>query len=192
MAKKILIVTGSPNKHGNTAHLVAWAAEGARKKGAEVEIVDVAGLQFGANGCTACMGCQKLEDFQCVIKDQASVYLAKIPQMDVLVLATPLYLFGPSAQLKLFMDRMYSLFKFDRKSGAIRHNLHNKILGLIASAGGELPCLLLLEQSFKIIAEFSSMRFESLLVPHSGASGVVKNNKEAREQAVAFGSKLAS
>ncbi|MDD5681468.1 MAG: NAD(P)H-dependent oxidoreductase, partial [Candidatus Omnitrophica bacterium] len=42
MAKKILVLSGSPKKNGNTAILVEWFAEGARSKGAAVEIVNTA------------------------------------------------------------------------------------------------------------------------------------------------------
>jgi len=46
MAKKILVFSGSPKKDGNTAALVSWFSEGARSKGAEIEIVQTALIQI--------------------------------------------------------------------------------------------------------------------------------------------------
>jgi len=52
MPKKIVILSGSPKKNGNTAHLVKWFAEGARSKGAEVNIVETAFLKYKSTGCS--------------------------------------------------------------------------------------------------------------------------------------------
>jgi len=54
MSKKILILCGSPKKDGNTAALVDWFSEGARLKGADVEIVRTAFLKYKSPGCTSC------------------------------------------------------------------------------------------------------------------------------------------
>lgn len=56
MAKKILVLSGSPRKDGNTAMLVGWFAEGARSEGAQVEVVSTAFLKYKTNGCTP-VGC---------------------------------------------------------------------------------------------------------------------------------------
>ena len=53
MTKEILILSGSPKKNGNTATLVDWFAEGARSKGARVEIVRTAFLKYKSTGCTS-------------------------------------------------------------------------------------------------------------------------------------------
>jgi len=110
MNKKILILSGSPKKDGNTATLVKWFAEGARSKGARVEIVRTAFLKYKSTGCTSCRACQRLDAYECVINDEAKPILAKMAKVDAIVMATPLYFFGASAQLKLVFDRMFSLY----------------------------------------------------------------------------------
>ena len=192
MSKKVMVLAGSPRKNGNTNTLVGWFAEGAKEVGADLEIVDVAGLKSKHNGCIACLGCQKSEKFECVVDDEIKPVLARIPEADILVFATPVYFFGPSAQLKLLVDRMYSLLKFDPDKSSYHHNLGHLKIGVIATAGGDIqPGLSLVEQTFRTIAEFTGLSYDSLLVPFASMfSDSIKQNMELREKAVAFGRKL--
>jgi multimeric flavodoxin WrbA len=57
MPKKILILSASPKKQGNTAALVEWFTQGARSKGAQVETVAIAFLKYKTIGCTSCRAC---------------------------------------------------------------------------------------------------------------------------------------
>ena len=138
MAKKIMVLCSSPRKDGNTNTVVNWAVEAATEAGAEVETIDVANLNYKVNGCIACMKCQQSEKFECAVADDAQPIIARIPEFDVLVLATPIYFMGPNAQLKLIVDRTFSLFKFNPQTEEITHNLAGKTLALIATAAGKL------------------------------------------------------
>ncbi len=113
MGKRIMVLAGSPRENGNTNTVAGWVAAAVKESGADVEVVDVSRLKSKNNGCIACMGCQKPEKFECTVDDEIKPVLARIPDMDVLVFATPTYFLGPTAQMKLVMDRMYSLIKFD-------------------------------------------------------------------------------
>ena len=190
-AKRILILCGSPRPRGNTNMLASWVAQAAQAAGAKVETVDVAKLRFKANGCTACMGCQKSRKFRCVIPDEASNILAGIPKADVVVFATPTYFFGPTAQLKLLMDRMYSLWKFqgDKMECALAPKT---VLGLIATAGGgKSEGIQIVEQTFKILAGFTGLKLRTLLVPDAPEDpGDLATNVALRRKAVAFGKRL--
>ncbi|MBI1810503.1 MAG: flavodoxin family protein [Nitrospirae bacterium] len=193
MSKKIMILSGSPRKKGNTNTVVGWFVEGAKDAGADVEVIDVAQLKSKNNGCIACLGCQKSDKFECAVDDEMKPVLAKIPDNDVVVFATPVYFFGPSAQLKLLMDRMYSLIKLDPEKGNYYHNLGKLKLGLIATAGGDInPGLSLVEQTFKATAGFAGIEIDSLLVPFASMyNDDIKQDGELRERAMAFGRKLA-
>lgn len=190
MAKKILILSGSPKKDGNTATLVSWFAEGARLKGAEIEIVQTAFLKYKSFGCISCRACQKSEKYECAIDDEAKPVLAKMAKVDVIVMATPLYFYGPSAQLKLIFDRMFSLYKWDNEAGTMQTPLKRKIFILIASAYEDIG-LNALEKPFKLTAEYTTMKFKSLLIPNAGESGDIKNKTEIKEKAIALGKKAA-
>ncbi len=190
MAKNILVISGSPVKNGNTTTLVKWFSEGAQSKGAHVQVVPVAYLKYKATGCTSCRACQRSEKYECVINDDAKPVLAKMAHADVIVMATPLYFYGPSAQLKLVLDRMFSLFKWDNKAGTMKTPLKKKKLVLIGSAYENIG-LDTLEKPFALMAAYSEMKFVSFLVPNAGESGDIKENSVLRKRAVAFGKKIA-
>jgi multimeric flavodoxin WrbA len=190
MAKKILVLSGSPKKDGNTATLVDWFTEGCRSKGGQVEVVHTAYLKYKSTGCTSCRSCQKQEKYECVVDDEAKPVLAKMAEVDVIVMATPLYFFGPSAQLKLVFDRMFSLYKWDNEAATMETPLKGKTFVLIASAFEDVG-LDALAKPFALTAEYTSMKFESLLVANAGVSGEIKNKSGIREKAVALGEKVA-
>ena len=189
MAKKILILSGSPKKDGNTTILVNWFSEGARSKGAEVEIVQTAFLKYKSIGCTSCRACQNSEKYECTIGDEAKSVLAKMAKVDVIVMATPLYFYGPSAQLKLIFDRMFSLYKWDNKAGTMKTPLKGKTFVLIASAYENIG-LDSLEKPFKLTAEYTSMQFKSLLIPNAGESGDIKDKVGIQKKAIMLGKRV--
>ncbi|MDD5130973.1 MAG: hypothetical protein PHS66_08025, partial [Candidatus Omnitrophica bacterium] len=92
--------------------------------------------------------------------------------------------------LKLIMDRMFSLYKWDNKANTMTTPLEGKTLVLLASAFEDIG-LDTLEKSFAITADYSGMKFESLLVANAGESGEIKKLKSARKKAIALGSKVA-
>jgi multimeric flavodoxin WrbA len=189
--KRVLILCGSPRPKGNTNTIAGWVAEGARAAGAKVETVDVARLKFKANGCTACFACQRSRKFRCVIRDEATSVLARIPQADAVVFATPTYFFGPTAQLKLLLDRMYSLWKFqaDKAECAIRPGA---VIGLIATAGGgSQDGIQVVEQTFKILSGFTKLQLRAMLVPNAPHDPKdLAQNATLRRKAGAFGRRL--
>jgi len=191
MSKNIMIVCGSPRKEGNTNRVVAWVAEAAREAGAEVEIIDAPRLSYGSDGCTGCLSCQRSEGFRCAIDDEASPILARMPEADVIVLASPIYWHGPTAQLKRFTDRMFSLIKFEGET--IRTPLEDTTVAVIGTGGGGMKDGLdLFEQAWKTAAGNLQFHFESLLVPFAPQDPEeIEGNMELREQAAALGRKLA-
>jgi multimeric flavodoxin WrbA len=185
MSKKILILNGSPKKNGNTAELVTWFAEGARSKGAEVEVIRASRLRHTANGCTSCRICQTKREYECVIDDAARGVLKKMAKADIIVFATPLYFYGPSAQLKLIIDRMFSLYKWDNTTDTFESPMRGKTMVLLLSAYENIG-LDIVEKSFKLIADYSDMRFKSFLVPNARESGDIAGIRGIRTRVVAF------
>jgi len=190
VAPEILILSGSPRKDGNTAALVDWFAEGARSRGARVEIVRTACLKYKATGCTSCRACQRNSAYECVINDEARPVLARMARVDVIVMATPLYFFGASAQLKLVLDRMFSLYKWDNQAGTMATPLKGKTLVLLASAFEDVG-LDALRKPFALTAKYTGMPFFSLLVTNAGVSGDIKKKPGIRKKALALGIKAA-
>lgn len=101
MAKKVLILSSSPRKGGNSDILCDEFAKGAIEAGNDVEKIRIAEMNVGY--CRACYACKK--SGKCVINDDMSKILQKMIDADVLVLASPVYFYSIDAQLKAVIDR---------------------------------------------------------------------------------------
>lgn len=193
MGKKILIIGGSPRKSGNTATVAGWVAEGAKFAGASVKIVDAARLKYKIAGCCSCYGCQVSQQFRCVILDETTDVVASFPEYDVVVFASPVYFFGLSAQIKMLIDRMFSLFKFS--DGKTIHKLQKVNFALISTCGGDLDDsgIALVDDTIKKIVHFIGKTHQSLLIPSlPPALEQIAKREDVKEKAVEFGKKLAN
>lgn len=109
MGKKVLILSSSPRKGGNSEALAAAFAKGAEEAGNSVETVYLREKQYGF--CKGCFACHKLG--HCVIRDDAVEIAAKMHDADVLVFATPVYYYSVSGQLKTMLDRANPIYDTD-------------------------------------------------------------------------------
>jgi len=165
--KKALFLCSSPRPNSNTNKIVEAVIDIFKAKNIEVVKYDVANLKYKTNGCIDCGMCQKSEKYDCVINDEATPILEEIPQVDYLIFATPIYFMGANAQLKLLLDRMQSLYKF-KESGHTSCIDHLKI-GLISTAGGGLDLgLNLLDQTMKVLSDYTGVEYCSVLIPYAG------------------------
>lgn len=101
MSKKVLILSGSPRKDGNSDLLCQEFAKGASEVGHNVESIRVAEKNIAC--CKGCYACKKAG--VCAIKDDMADVLQKMIDADVLVLASPVYFYSVDAQLKALIDR---------------------------------------------------------------------------------------
>ena len=187
-----MFICGSPRARGNTRTVVEWMAEGAREAGADVEIVDAAGLSYSALGCAACMGCRGSEEYRCVVDDEAAPVIARIPEQDAVVFATPVYFMGFSAQLKLIVDRMFSLGKVRDGEYVLAPGLAETRFAIVATAGGGMDDgLELVEANMDAITGWFGAPVKSFLVPDAdGEGGVRDSNSVLQERARDFGRAL--
>ncbi len=107
-AKKVLILSSSPRRGGNSDVLCDRFAEGARSTGAEVEKVFLRDKKIGV--CVGCGACYN-EKRPCPQKDDANEIVEKTIAADVVVLATPVYFYSMSAQLKTLIDRFCARYE---------------------------------------------------------------------------------
>ena len=102
---KIVILKGSPRQNGNSNWLAGQFAKGAVEAGHEIVEFDCAKHKVG--GCLACNACGM--NGPCVQQDDFIPLREQLLEADAIVLATPIYYFGVSAQLKTVIDRFYSI-----------------------------------------------------------------------------------
>jgi len=111
MAKKIIVLNGSPRKNGNTSALVKSFVEGAESKGNTVTEFFLDGMNI--NGCKGCFGGGKNPKSPCVQKDDMDKIYPIYKEADIVVLATPLYYWSISGQLKCAFDRLFAVAECD-------------------------------------------------------------------------------
>lgn len=103
MSKKVLILSGSPRKNGNSDILCDQFKLGAEKAGNDVEKIFISDKNIGF--CKACYYCVK-HNGTCAIKDDMAEILEKIAKADVIVMSSPVYFYSIDAQMKALIDRV--------------------------------------------------------------------------------------
>jgi multimeric flavodoxin WrbA len=121
---KILAVSCSPRKKGNTATLLAEALKGAQQEGAEVELYSVSGKTIKpCDGCGTCNDTGK-----CHIQDDMQELYPKMVEADGIIFGTPIYFYNMASQAKTIIDRTMV-------TGHPDMSLANKVGGIVAVAG---------------------------------------------------------
>lgn len=109
MHKKVLIISTSPRRGGNSDSLADAFAQGAREAGHTVEQISLSDKTIGF--CKGCLVCQKTQ--RCVIRDDADSIAQNMLTADVLVFSTPIYYYGMCGQMKTMLDRSNPLYSAD-------------------------------------------------------------------------------
>lgn len=100
---KVLALLGSPRKGGNSEILLEAVLRGVRTAGEnEVEIVRLASLKISP--CIACGGCDRTGE--CVVQDDMIPLYDKLNAASRVILVSPIYFYGITAQAKCFVDRL--------------------------------------------------------------------------------------
>ncbi|MDE6138384.1 MAG: flavodoxin family protein [Candidatus Gastranaerophilales bacterium] len=103
MSKKVLIISSTPRKGGNSDILCDEFQRGAQEAGNEVEKIFLRDKKI--NYCSGCGYCNTNDYTACSQKDDMNEILEKIVNADVIVMATPVYFYTMCGQMKTFIDR---------------------------------------------------------------------------------------
>lgn len=109
MAKKIVILNGSPRPRGNTAALIEAFTKGAEQAGNGVVRFDV--CKMNIHPCLGCCGGGKNPESPCVQKDDMDAIYPHYKDADLVVLASPMYYWSLSGQLKCAFDRLFAVME---------------------------------------------------------------------------------
>lgn len=104
--KRVLIISTSLRKNGNSEVLAKEFGRGASDAGHEVEHISLLGKSIGF--CRGCMACQ--HSGRCAISDDAVAIAEQVKAADVLVFATPIYYYEMCGQMKTLLDRCNPIF----------------------------------------------------------------------------------
>ncbi|OGR00491.1 MAG: flavodoxin [Deltaproteobacteria bacterium RIFOXYD12_FULL_55_16] len=134
---KVLALNGSPRKNGNTEALLGAVLKGVEAAGGEVELVRLYDLRL--QPCIACGGCDNTGE--CVLEDEMDGLYSKIIASQRIILASPIYFYGLTAQAKAFVDRCQALWnrkRLQKEKGEWRKDPGRKgFLVAVAATHGE-------------------------------------------------------
>ena len=111
MGKNIVVLNGSPRSKGNTSALVREFTRGAEEAGHTVTEFFLDGMDI--HGCKGCFGGHSNRACPCVQQDGMAQIYPAVRESDVVVLATPLYYWNMSGQLRTAVDRLFALEEGD-------------------------------------------------------------------------------
>lgn len=171
---QILAFNGSPRKKGNTSTIIESILEGARSKGAqttEVRLHDINLL-----GCQGCLSCRKNPGF-CKQKDDLSQYLEMIKTCAGMVIGCPIYMYRISGQMKILVDRMYSLYRNLPEGGYDSMVPAGKTYVMVTSQGAPNP-----EQYTKSLRYLAGMTGTGLGMKRVGSITHVNGNESPAEK----------
>ena len=182
MGKKICILNGSPRSRGNTKALIASFTKGAEAVGNEVVCFDLQKMDI--HGCLGCCRGGKDPVNPCVQKDDMEKIYPVYREADVVVLASPMYYWGISGQLKCAFDRLFAVAELTPD-----YENPKKDCILLMAAEGDT------EDNFAPVRAFyegltSHLGWEDLGIIYAGGNmdaGAIRNRPDQLEQAEALG-----
>ena len=187
---KVLGISGSPLRGGNTDMLLDEFMKGAASKGAEVKTIVLNNLKVTpCQHCDACM-----EKGECRIEDDMQDIYQEFEQADVIVLASPIQFMGITAPMKAMIDRFQSRWarKYVLKVPPLRDERERK--GFFISVGGTKlknlfePALIMIKTFFRIL---NITYAGELVFPGIDEKGAIARHPDALNQAFLAGQKLA-
>ncbi len=139
--------------------------------------------------CKACDACRKKSTKGCSIKDDMQGLYPKVIEADALVIASPVYWFTMSAQIKIFLDRLHAL------PGYKEDSLIGKRVAITMTYGGEDPfdsgCVNAL-RTFQDAFAYKECRIVGMVYGSAMQVGQIRTNEKVMEEAFALGRKLVS
>lgn len=189
---KVLGIAGSPRRDGNTDHLLQQVMDGASSQGAKTKTVILSELNISP--CRHCDGCIKTG--KCVIDDDMQWLHTDLRETDSVVLASPIFFMGVTAQTKAMIDRCQALWviKYVLKI-RVATNPDRERNGIFISVGGTK-----LRNLFEPAAATVKSWFTTLDIKYAGElvisgideRGTVDLHPTALKDAFALGQKIAA
>jgi len=112
---QICVLNGSPRLHGNTAELLKPFVEELQQS--DVTLNNYTLVQMNVASCKGCYHCQDVQgEYGCYQQDDMHTIAKSIMESDLIVLATPIYIWYCTTELKAVLDRFYGLAKYYRSA----------------------------------------------------------------------------
>lgn len=175
---KILGLIGSPRKGGNTDLVIDQILKGAETKGYTTEKVYLKKYIAVCNDCREC----KTGNFECTVDDDMQQIYPKMAEADVFVFGTPVYWYGPTAIMKMLLDRMRPFVGNKKLKG-------KRAIVVAPSAEGSDCCGPLVEM-FRLSFSYLSIELVGTVLPKAYNKGEVSKDKITMNRAFELGASL--
>lgn len=176
---RILALIGSPRRGGNTDILVDWILQGAKGEG---HIADKLYLyDYEILPCIDCRGCKR-EDLACPLEDGMEEIYPRLEAADIIVFGTPIYWYGPTAKMKLLIDRLRPFIANKKLSG-------KKGMIVVPSEEGQ-GCCGPLSEMFRMSFEYLGMSFIGSMLVQAYEKGEIKEQPKELRRAYELGAAL--
>ena len=165
---KIVVLEGSPNRHGSSNMLADEFIRGAKEAGHEVKVIDAAHADL--HPCTGCVRCGY--EGPCVILEA-----------DMMVFVTPLYYYGMSAQLKILIDRFCAI-----NSSITRKHMKSALLSAAWNADGWTFDAM--EAHYKTLVRYLDLDDQGMILGKGCGTPAMTRRSGYPERAYEFGRRL--
>lgn len=174
--KKVIAFAGSPRIGGNSDTLLDEWLRGAKEAGAKIEKVYLDQLKISP--CRGCDACRTPQATGCFVRDDMQPIYQQLLDADLWVLATPIYWWGPSAQLKLMVDRWYGMMKQHRAAMA-----QKELVLLITMGDEDLETAQPTIDMFTQACSYLKIKLHTPIVVSAHKKGEILNDPEALRKA---------
>ena len=184
LAKNILIINGATRKNGNTDIIINKIIEGSINEKAKINLIELRNKKI--NDCIGCYTCY--EKNKCSINDDMKEILVSINRSDMIIFASPIYWWGVTGIMKIFIDRLYFYY-----SSRNKNLISGKKALVIAPMNMKQD-----NYKTKIFIEFFNILFDNLelvkinifFFDNISKKGEILNNPDHIEQAYTIGKEL--
>ena len=173
---KILALIGSPRRGSNTDILVDQILKGTEESRRSIEKLYL--YDFDISACIDCRKCKR-PDYTCAIRDGMAQILPKFEEADLIIFGTPLYWYGPTAKMKLLIDRLRPFIASGRLKG-------KRGIVVIPSEEGGSRCGPLVEM-FQMTFQYLGMHFAGCVLARGYEKKDVLNHPEELVKAYELG-----
>ena len=175
----VIGLVASPRRGANTDLLVSSILYGAGSSGHAVEKVNLYDIDIGP--CVDCLACKQGKN-RCVIGDGMQMLYPKIEAADVIVFGTPLYWYGPTAKMKLLIDRLRPFVPSKKFNG-------KKAIIVMPSEEGAQACCFAVGM-FKSSFDYLGVELIGKILPKTTERTSIKKQPEIMNKAFELGKNL--
>lgn len=176
---KILGLVGSPRRGSNTDLLVSAILEGSAENGFVIEKIYLYNMDIAP--CVDCRVCKK-GSLQCALKDDMQILYPMLEAADVVIFGTPLYWYGPSAEMKLLIDRLRPFIASKKLQG-------KRAIVVVPSEEGADACNHTVSM-FRLSFKYLGLEMAGVLLPKASEKAEIQTQPQVLKDAKAIGRNL--